>query len=85
MTRKVKHNQITCRCPAYPFPHRQGSGKCTMPNYCAALHDDDWESCGYCRMDDRCPYQDHLRYYTNHKENHPSLTIQERNLNFRSW
>lgn len=21
-------NQITCRCPAYPFPHREGSGKC---------------------------------------------------------
>lgn len=23
-----KHNQKTCRCKAYPFPHRLDGGKC---------------------------------------------------------
>lgn len=26
---KVRHNQVTCHCPAYSFPHRHGSGKCS--------------------------------------------------------
>lgn len=31
---KMKKNQITCRCDAYPFPHRQGGGDCEMPEFC---------------------------------------------------
>lgn len=32
---KFKRNTITCYCPAYPFPHRLGSGLCleTKPGY----------------------------------------------------
>lgn len=26
--KKPKRNQETCRCPAYEFPHRKGSGRC---------------------------------------------------------
>lgn len=25
---KYRHNQTTCRCAAYPFPHRQDSKAC---------------------------------------------------------
>lgn len=30
----MKKKQVTCWCDAYPFPHRQGGGKCEMPEYC---------------------------------------------------
>lgn len=28
MNIKRKRNQVTCRCEAYPWPHRQDGGKC---------------------------------------------------------
>ena len=81
----TKRKQITCRCPVYDFPHRQGGGKCKMPTDCETANELGFnETCGWCEMDDNCPYQDSYRWH-HHKRNHPSLTIQERNPNFRSW
>lgn len=37
-THAVKQQQQTCRCDAYPFPHRQGGGDC-KPQRSAV---DDW-------------------------------------------
>lgn len=35
---RTKRTQDTCRCAAYPFPHRQGSKECAElseePDYC---------------------------------------------------
>ena len=57
MTRKVKRNQITCRCFAYNFPHRQGGGKCAMPDYCKFLDDTEGECFHECHhtSDRSCP------------------------------
>jgi hypothetical protein len=39
-----KRQQITCRCPAYPFPHREGGGQCEMPDWCGEISRD-WADC----------------------------------------
>ena len=41
--------QITCTCPAYPFPHREYSGKCE------AIDPDEECEHGYL-LNDGCPY-----------------------------
>ena len=46
-----------CNCPAYPFPHRQGGGKCNLPSTCDFMSDLmclDWEE-GECEYVDDCP------------------------------
>ena len=80
--------QITCNCPAYAFPHRQGGGDCDMPGNCEQMNELGWEdACGECGMDDYCPIQDEIqqRIWENEQRYHPALTIQERNSDFRSW
>jgi hypothetical protein len=32
----MRRSQITCRCSAYPFPHRLTGGKCSGPEWAAA-------------------------------------------------
>lgn len=65
--------QITCTCRAYPFPHREGGGKCEMP---------DW-----CGEDDACFFDDYNEACNTHtpNERNESLTIAERNPNWRNW
>jgi len=81
---KVKRNTITCNCPAYKFPHRQGGGKCVMPDYCIQIEIDD-SICTYeCIYFDNktCPRIDWDHKYDPREE---ALTVQERNSDFRSW
>ena len=53
--RAAKENAMKmCNCPAYPFPHRQGGGKCNLPDYCDFQEEHDCLELGY----NDCPYQD---------------------------
>lgn len=83
MTKKPKRNQITCNCPAYAFPHRQGGGKCTLPEHCE-LYDDDWCD-DDCEFVDKCPIIQEIRLRVAWASVTETLTSQERNPNFRSW
>jgi hypothetical protein len=84
-TMKAKRKQITCRCPAYDFPHRQGGGECTMPDDCPPANEIGFkEVCGWCEMDDNCVYQEKYRW-CHYDPREEALTVQERNPNFRSW
>lgn len=82
--------QITCRCPAYPFPHRQGGGDCELPKSCSVMDDyrcldGEDNECPFC---DDCPLMDEMRHASDMAilaARHPSLTAQERNGNFRGW
>ena len=80
----MKRKQITCRCPAYNFPHREGGGKCEMPEHCIAVEGEGFAECGYCEMDDKCIYQDRARH-SQYDPREEALTIQERNPGWRTW
>lgn len=75
-----------CRCPTYNFPHREGGGKCELPGACSVQDEHDCPG-AY----NTCPYQEDClllqEIYENQpvRDDHPSLTAQERNQNFRSW
>lgn len=81
----MKRKQVTCRCPAYPFHHRMGGGKCTMPDYCVEIDNnpDCYLDCPYFQ-DQTCPRID-WEHNQDHRDTHPSLTTQERNSDFRNW
>ena len=74
MTMKPKRNQITCRCPAYPFPHRQGGGRCTLPVVCY-FYCFDCDEFDNCKEANAHPYDDREEAFTD----------QERNPSFRTW
>jgi hypothetical protein len=44
----MKRNQITCRCSAYPFPHRLSGGKCKLPKYVETYFYEDRTLCFNC-------------------------------------
>ena len=84
----TKKEQTTCRCPAYPFPHRMSGGKCEMPCCCPGMDYDPigFEGCGDCEMDDRCLLQDSIQIqYQHHREQSETLSPQERNPDFKNW
>jgi len=68
MLLKKKRQSETCKCNAYPFPHRPGGGKCydpgEEPSSCASCEWNVPESMGslenahpaYCNHPDRCPW-----------------------------
>jgi len=79
-----------CNCPAYDFPHRQGGGRCDLPDTCDfmfSLECTDPEG-GYCDYADDCPLLnaiDHHRMQFDRYRYDETLSPQERNLDFRSW
>lgn len=51
-----KKFQITCRCTAYKFPHRLGSGKCSGDQWCGSYSlfvKDGCDTCN-CYVDNIC-------------------------------
>lgn len=83
----MSRTQVTCNCPVYNFPHRQGGGKCQQPDWCSVTDEnictDDEDN--ECPFHDECPFLDGVRLYVyeQHMKNHPSLTISERNPGLR--
>lgn len=49
----MKRKQTTCTCPAYPFPHRRGSGECGKHDYCEHGVDRNESPCYECDPPDR--------------------------------
>lgn len=54
-------NSMPCYCPAYPFPHRPGGGKCQAtgevqcPNCCVVLDDEQVRWVLWARETRYCP------------------------------
>ena len=82
--KKQKH----CECPAYPFKHRQGGGKCNLPDFCDFMEPLQCltEDCD-CEYIDDCPLVQDIRerFHTWRTDDHPSLTVGERNSNYKDW
>ena len=49
---------MTCACPTYPFPHKEGGGKCEMPDFCGQLWGSNYEDCFFLYLDKPCPHHD---------------------------
>ena len=76
--------QITCKCPAYDFPHRQGSGDCKMPDWCN-LEEDYFCYAGednICPFVDECPVMERIRQ-SYHPRPSETLSAAERNPNLK--
>lgn len=62
----MKTKQETCRCSAYPFPHRKGGGACDPDGMCPHEIYRDEEYCEKCeeaeRDDRRYPGRPHEFY-----------------------
>ena len=54
---KAKRNTKTCYCLAYPFPHREGGGKCSVPDYCHVCDDTEGQCFHECKLAEtkECP------------------------------
>jgi len=44
------HRPQPCRCAAYRFPHRAGSGECGKLDYCPHGIARAWERCSDCEL-----------------------------------
>lgn len=78
-TRMVKRKQITCRCLAYPFPHRQGGGRCSIPDWCIVADETNWECVETCPLEDSrdCP---RIEYEDETESIYPYDTLEEKYL-----
>lgn len=48
--RKRRLGEITCTCPAYPFPHRLMGGRCSGSSFVHDFFSDNmWGECRQCR------------------------------------
>jgi hypothetical protein len=73
----MKRKQITCYCTSYSFPHRQGGGKCEMPDFCG--EPSRWfDDC--IAPNDFCYYHEHNYYDGFGFVRSETLTAGERNV-----